>query len=91
MVQLLLATSSLFVMVKARSLVEFRFVHSVYKPIIATIIMIITMLTLMSLLPVTYVSLALSITVGSFMYLGVLFFIFNVNPLTEVKSLLHHE
>lgn len=89
--QLILATSSLLVAGQAKRLVEFRFWHSIYRPLIAALVMITCIFAGLSIMPVTYLSLALAIVGGAGVYLGVLFFIFNVNPVNEVKSLFNHE
>lgn len=89
--QLILATSSLLVAGQAKKLVEFRFWHSIYKPLIATIVMVACIYAGLSIMPVTYLSMLLAVVGGAGVYFGVLFFVFNVNPVNEVKSLFNHE
>lgn len=89
--QIILAVSSLMVMYRAKKIVSFRFIHSVKKPLIATIFMVGCMYTIMSLLPVTLLSVSISIVAGGSVYLGILIFFFRINPVTEVRSLFVHE
>ncbi len=91
MTQIILATSSLLVMYKAKQIIEFRFIHSIKKPLIATTIMVLFIYTVMSVLPVTFLSLGISVIGGGSLYLIVLLIFFRINPLTEVKSLLNNE
>lgn len=89
--QLILATSSLLVAGQAKKLVEFRFWHSIYKPLISTMVMVMCIFIGLSIMPVTYLSLAIAIVGGAAVYFGVLFFVFNLNPINEVRSLFKHE
>jgi O-antigen/teichoic acid export membrane protein len=91
MTQIILATSSLLVMTQAKRIVDFRFVEAVKRPIISTTAMVIGIYIALSFLPVTYVSLVISVVGGAAIYFGVLYFIFSINPVREVRSLFKHE
>lgn len=91
MTQIILATSSLLVMTQAKRIVDFRFVEAVKRPIISTTVMIIGIYIALSFLPVTYVSLVISVVGGAAIYFGVLYFIFSINTVREVRSLFKHE
>lgn len=91
MTQLVLALSSVVVAYKAKKIITFRFMHSVYKPLIATGVMVVFVYGIMSLLPITVLSLGLSIVGGGALYGGVLLFFFKINPILEIKSLFAHE
>ncbi len=91
MTQIILATSSLLVMTQAKKIVDFRFVEAVKRPIISTAAMVIGIYIALSFLPVTYVSLVISVVGGAAIYFGVLYFIFSINPVREVRLLFKHE
>ena len=89
--QLLLAVSSIMVIWRAKKLVKFRFIHSVNKPLFATAAMVLFIYTIMRIMPVTSISLGVSIIGGGVLYLGILLFVFRINPATELKSLFNNE
>lgn len=82
-----IAFSSLFVSFKAKQLVSFHFIDSVYKALTSATVMGLTVFALQRLIPNPYYSLAVSITTGALVYYLMLRKVFKVNIITELRSL----
>jgi len=85
--QLILSLTFAIVLYMAKKEVNFRFLHSVYKPLLATTPMgIITFLIVNSIVP-TYPLLTLIILISALIYFITLKFIFKLDLIKEIKSI----
>lgn len=91
LVQLLLSSSFILVLAKAKQLINFKFLPVVYKPLLAmaimgSILLLATVLTTSSIF--TFVALILA---GIGIYYFTLRLLFNIDLAVEVRSLFHYE
>ncbi len=89
--QVVLSLAFVLVLFQAKRLVNFRFWPAVYKTIIASMIMgAITVIIRLIDLPIIVTLIVVTLT-GFICYLSILFFLFKINVIEEVKSLFHYE
>jgi len=81
-----LATTSIAVMFKARSLVGFRFVASVYKPFVSAIVMGCIVSVVLFLIPQPLLSVLVAGVLGCFSYVGIMYYL-KINLYTEITKL----
>lgn len=87
--QLILSLTFAVVLYIAKKEIDFRFLHSVYKPLIATAIMgAISFLLINSTMP-TYTLIALTVFISALIYFIVLKLMFKINLVEELKFLLN--
>lgn len=89
--QLILATSFIFVVWKAKSLVGFNFFHSIYRQIMATIVMAIIAYSGYLIFSSPYYKIIFMTVVGSSVYFLILRFLFKINLIGEIKELFTYE
>lgn len=89
--QVILALTSILVMVRAKKLIEFDFIPSVYKGISAALIMGAIMNGILMIAGHSYVSFAITALAGAATYYAVIRYVFQVDVITEVRSLFIHE
>ncbi len=89
--QVVLSLAFVFVLFRAKRLVDFDFVGPVYKSLAATLIMglVIFALKQFSLPPILVIG--SSVILGVISYLAILFFLFKINIVHELKSLFNYE
>lgn len=87
--QLILSLTFAVVLYIAKKEVDFRFLQSVYKPLISTTIMGGIMLLLINSIIPTYFFIALTVFVSAFIYFIVLKLMFKINLIEELKFLLN--
>ncbi len=89
--QVVLSLAFVLVLFQAKRLVNFRFWQSVYKTIIASIFMGAIALLIKSLnLPIAATLVTVGVT-GFICYLSILFFLFKINVISEIKSFFNYE
>ena len=84
----IMSVSSIFVMLKAKQIVKFDLIGSVYKPILSTIIMGISVSIILLFVQNPYLAIILSFIFGSTIYFFSMKNIFNINLITELKTLI---
>ncbi|MBI3366613.1 oligosaccharide flippase family protein [Candidatus Roizmanbacteria bacterium] len=89
--QLILSATFLFVVWQAKRIIRFSYIQPIYKPLLATIFMGISLFLIQKFLPLSILSLGFTIILGVFIYFILLLVLFNINLITEVKSLLTYE
>jgi PST family polysaccharide transporter len=89
--QLILSSTFLFVVWRARKMIEFSFVKPIYKPLISAAIMGIVLFFLRTALPLSILYLMITVAAGVFAYFILLFVLFRINLVSEIKSLLTYE
>ncbi len=89
--QLLLASSSIFVIRQAKKVIEFNFMQSVYVSLTAATAMGICVYFLLTVLHLSVLSVGIAILTGAVVYYGIVQFVFKVNVITTVKQLFAHE
>ncbi len=89
--QLILSSTFLFVVWRAKKIIQFSFVKPIYKPLITAIIMGIILFFLRASLPLSIPYLMMTVAAGVFVYFILLFVLFRINLISEIKSLLSYE
>lgn len=79
--------SSVFVIYQTQTLVGFRFIHTIYKPIISACIMALVIILVKFFLPTHISILIVSIILGVVTYLFSLSFLFRINLIKELRQL----
>lgn len=85
--QLLLSLTFIFVLVKAKRLINFNFINSVYKAIASTFIMGILVFIFVEITARSFFNFGLAILIGLISYFYILLFLFKIKLIDEVKSL----
>lgn len=85
---MIISISSVFVVKKARELVPFHIVSSVYKPFFSTLMMGLVMIVMKTLFNHTLFGLIITSSAGAFTYLAVLLFVFKVDIMKEARGLI---
>ncbi|OGK16520.1 hypothetical protein A2690_04180 [Candidatus Roizmanbacteria bacterium RIFCSPHIGHO2_01_FULL_39_12b] len=85
--QLILALSSIFVIVKARQLLHFEIISSIDKPIILSVIMGAILIGIKSVISTPIYQIIVMIPIGAIGYVGLAYMLFRIQLLTEVKDL----
>ncbi len=85
--QLILSLTFVAVIYMAKKFTDFRFIDSVYKPLIAAIIMSIVTLTLVYSLPVSIVSGIITVAASALTYFIILKLLFKIDLIVEVVLL----
>lgn len=83
----IMSVSSIFVMLKAKKLIHFKLLKSVYKPILSTVLMGISIFLISLFVKNPYTVIILSISVGATIYFLSMRLIFKSNLITELKTL----
>jgi O-antigen/teichoic acid export membrane protein len=85
-----ISVSSVLVVFVSKKYVSFRFISATFKPFISALGMVGVIYVVRLTVPAHLPALILSITLGGFTYLSILYFGFGVNMMKEVKSLFVH-
>lgn len=86
-VQLILALSSIIVIVKARQLLEFEIIRPIYKPILVSIIMGLALLFIKSVISNPLYQILFMVPTGIIVYLTCSYLIFKSNLIAEIREL----
>jgi len=86
-VQVFLSLTSLLVLSKAKRIVAFPFIDSVYKPILSGLIMGVFLLLLRPFFPATVVSMTLYVGLGAGVYFLSVRYLFGIDIMREFKQL----
>ncbi|MFA6533092.1 MAG: oligosaccharide flippase family protein [Patescibacteria group bacterium] len=87
--QLILSSTFILVIWQAKKLLSFNFIKSTYRPIVSASIMGCAITIMKMYFPITYISLAADVLIGSILYFTVLLLLFKINLINEVRSLFH--
>ena len=87
--QLILSSTFILVIWQAKKLLSFNFIRSTYKPLISAILMGFVIKIMQLYFPISYITVAINIVIGSLIYFTVLLLLFKINLINEVKSLFH--
>lgn len=83
----LISITSVFVVTVAKRYIHFRFIHSIYKPFLSAVMMILVISLIKLVVTHHLMALILSVLLGGTTYLSMLYFVFGVNMVKEVKLL----
>ena len=86
--QLVLASSFIFVVWKAKTLVNFSFFNSIYKQLIATVMMIFLAFLIFDLFSSPFYQLIALVSVGSSSYYLILRFLFKIDLVREIREII---
>src|SRR3989338_1425907 len=86
--QLILSSTFAIVIYRAKKLADFRFLHSVYKPLIATAVMGGITLFIINSIVITYPLLILTVLISALIYFIILRFMFKIDLIEELKFIL---
>ncbi len=87
----ILSSSFIIVVTKAKTLIQFSFIQSIIKPLSATIVMGIIVFAILNINLRTDIKLIISILSGALSYFAILIIIYKINLITEVKSLFSYK
>ena len=85
--QLILSSTFLFVVWHARKMIEFSFVKPIYKPLISATVMGIILFFLRTAFSLSILYLMITVAAGVFVYFILLFVLFRINLVSEIKTL----
>lgn len=83
----LISITSVFVVTVAKKYVQFRFIHSIYKPFLSALMMVLVITLIKLVVTHHLMALTLSVLLGGATYLSMLYFVFGVNMVKEVQLL----
>ena len=83
----ILSSSFIIVVTKAKTLIQFSFIQSIIKPLSAAAVMGIIVFAILNINLRTDIKLIISILTGALSYFAILIFIYRINVINEVKSL----
>lgn len=86
--QFILSSTFLFVVWRAKKIIQFSFVKPVYKPLITAFVMGIILFFLRISLPLSIPYLIMTVATGVFVYFILLLVLFRINLIKEIKSLI---
>jgi len=89
--QVILSASFMLVVYQAKKIIRFNFLKPIYQPLIAAFIMGILAFFLIYLAPVSFINLTIIILLTSLIYFYILFFLFKINLITEIRKLFSYE
>lgn len=89
--QVILACVFVAVVYKAKKTISFSFIQPIYKQIISAVLMGIIIFCLKLILPVTFISTAGITIIGGLTYITVIFTVFKIDIIKEIKLLFHYE
>ena len=87
----ILSSSFIIVVTKAKTLIQFSFIKSIIKPLSATAVMGIIVFAILNINLRTDIKLIISILSGAFSYFAILIFVYKINLINEVKSLFSYK
>lgn len=82
-----MSVSSIFVMLTAKKYIKFRLIASIYKPVLSTCLMGISIYVILTLIKNPYISVIVSVPLGVIIYYLSMQHIFNTNLIDELKTL----
>lgn len=83
----IMSISSIFVMLKAKKIIDFKLIASTYKPILSTFFMGIGIYLLTTAIQNPYVGIMISIPLGICIYFFFMYVVFKTNLIKELKTL----
>ena len=87
----ILSSSFIIVVTKAKTLIQFSFIQSIIKPLSAAAVMGIIVFAILNINLRTDIKLIISILTGALSYFAILIFIYRINVINEVKSLFSYK
>lgn len=87
----ILSSSFIIVVTKAKTLIQFSFIKSIIKPLSATAVMGIIVFAILNINLRTDIKLIISILSGALSYFAILIFVYKINLINEVKSLFSYK
>lgn len=87
----ILSSSFIIVVTKAKTLIQFSFIKSIIKPLSATAVMGIIVFAILNINLRTDIKLIISILSGAFSYFAILIFVYKINLINEIKSLFSYK
>ncbi len=89
--QVILSLFFVLVVIKARALIHFRFVLSIYRPILSAFGMFFILFLSARVLHTSFITFLVLAVTGGISYLAILYLLFKINLMTEIAALFKYE